>query len=207
MGDPLHQALREAIGPTPVSVSLATIDSIESHSAYGFLLNCTIRPDGRKVQARPLFAGKGISDRWSTNDPVLLLLPEGEPNRALAVGGLNDLQRPKSSTADNTHIDVLDDGGMEVRKTDGATVEKVLKGETYQGDLDGYLSAVDTLMAAITAAFATWSLTAPPTMASNGVFIGAVGAAVGSFQASPAVATLKARASTGAYASPALKSE
>jgi hypothetical protein len=191
MGDPVQRTLQEAIGPGPVYVELATIDSVESHTAYGYLLNCTTRPGGLKIQARPLFGVRGVAARWSTNDAVLLLIPAGDPNRALAIGGLTSLAQSISSTAANDHLDILDAGGVQVRKTNGAVIEAVLRAATFQTDLNGFLTALQVFMTAVKAAVIEPSLMPASTV----------------FQATPAVVTFCTRAAAGYYSATALKTE
>jgi phage baseplate assembly protein gpV len=126
----MEQRLRDLVRDGRAWVHVGTVDSVEEHAAFGFLVNCTIRPDGRECQARLLNPGggarRGSFAPVEEGDEVLLLLPEGDPNKAVAIGGLSSRANPIPSGADNGHLEIVEPGGVKVRTSEAATVQKVV---------------------------------------------------------------------------------
>jgi phage baseplate assembly protein gpV len=172
----MEQRLRDLVRDGRAWVHVGTVDSVEEHAAFGFLVNCTIRPDGRECQARLLSpgggAGRGSFSPVEEGDEVLLLLPEGDPNKAVAIGGLSSRANPIPSGADNGHLEIVQPGGVKVRTTEAAVVQKVVL-VTILPDLQAALTEVQVALAALglpttqLAAFIT-QLSTPPTYRSGG---------------------------------------
>lgn len=155
MTDPT-KALRELVRDSRVWVEIATVDTVEEHDAWGFLLNLEIQPSGQPVQARPMYAGTGAAtgDLWpvEAGDEVLVLLPSGEPNRAVALCGLTSSQALPPSDWDNVQPMHTHAQGKEFRTAEGASVEAVLLAETFQSEAGTWEAALYTFMNTISSA-------------------------------------------------------
>lgn len=126
-----EQSLRDLARDGREWLSLGVVTAIEDHDAWGIRLDVTLVPSGRTVQARPGFtacgsSGKGAWVPFEVDAEVLVLLPDGDPNRAVAFHGpTSSPQRPPSGW-DNDRVEIVHGGGLEVRATEGASVQKVV---------------------------------------------------------------------------------
>lgn len=124
----MARALRDLVGPSPVTVELGTITAVDSSDAYGWLLTVTIQPAGVDVLARPMWLmggaqGEGIYSPLAVGDEVLLLYPGGDRNQAVAIAGPpSGPSLPPSGWA-NDRIALIHTGGVESMLAEGATVE------------------------------------------------------------------------------------
>ena len=135
-------------GAIPVTVELGTVESVEESEAFGRLLNVTVRPSGRTLQARPVVYGAGENrGAWwpiAADDEVLVLLPQGDNNRAVALLGLPSKAAPPPDGWDNTRPVIAHPDGMDVRGGDSSLVmedgEAVLTGgsSTITSDNGGH---------------------------------------------------------------------
>jgi len=152
-----EETLRELVGEGPSWVAIGTVESIEEHDAWGYLLDLVLRSSGGEVQAR--LAAWGAGDRtgaWfpvAVGDEVLVLFPDGDPNRAVAVPGLPSEAARVPTGWNNDHVEIVHSGGMKVRTTDGATTSKVLL-ETMCSPLKNGLTEASAFMKA-------WGVPAP----------------------------------------------
>lgn len=111
-------------------VRLGVVDSIEAHPDLGELLNIHLVPDSdTEIQARPLRLGTGsgqsATNGISVEDEVLVFFPNGDPNEAIAVGGLESSAAPLSP------------------------MESLLKADTFITDLTSALSDIVTGLASV----------------------------------------------------------
>lgn len=148
--------LRNIQGTTPY-VLVGIITEIEEHADFGYLLTVEVQPgDGRVIQARLCALGsgnrKGMFWPVEVGDEVLVLLPDGEPHRAVALPGLVSGAAAPPASWGNDHVEVVHANGMEVRRTDGAPTSAVV--------LATILPELLKALVAITSNFATLGL--PP---------------------------------------------
>lgn len=125
MAEDIERRLRKITFDHRNWISLGIIDSIEEHADFGELLNIHLVPNYEiEIQARHLQLGSGAGEtvirKVSVGDEVLVFFPNGDPNEAIAVGGLVSNAAPTSTT------------------------EGVLKGETFSSDFGKFLNALLT---------------------------------------------------------------
>lgn len=140
----IQRGLADLLGPTPPSCYVGTITAIDAHTAWGHVLTVTVQPDGMQVQARPGHlsvgsAGGGVYVPYEVGAEVLLLLPGGDPNRAVALHGPASTEAPIPTGWDNDSVLVQYSGGMQVRGSN-AGVMRALVLETFLGDLANALT-------------------------------------------------------------------
>ncbi len=143
--------LRRLQASTPY-VLTGTISGIEEHADFGYLLTVDLRPgDGRTVQARlcALGSGDGSGIFWPVvvGDEVLVLLPDGDPNRAVAIPGLPSSAAAPPSSWGNDHVEVVHANGMKVRRTAAAPVSEVVLATLLPELVQGLTAIVTTLAA------------------------------------------------------------
>lgn len=146
----LEASLRDLVGNGRSWAHLGQVTAVEDSADYGFLLDVTLQPSGVEVQCRPVWSmggeqGEGIYTPIAVDDEVLVIVPDGDLNRALAwpgppsgpnrppVGWLNDL------------ISLVHSGGMEVRSSETALVQAVVT-EDFLVALVTALTEISTLL-------------------------------------------------------------
>lgn len=129
--DALEQLIRSLARDHRAWVELGVIDSIEQDPDVGLMLECSIVPGGDTIHARPRWSsggrtGEGLWHRAEVGDEVMLLLPGGDRNRAVALfGPLSGPAKPPDGwTADS--LQLVDRDGLEVRTEAGTDVEPVV---------------------------------------------------------------------------------
>lgn len=95
------RALSELVD-IPVFVAIGQVTAVETHPQWGYLVTLELRPSGQPVQARIATPGAGSArgDHWpvAVDDEVVVVMPDGDPNRAVVLGFL-----PSSSAAPPTN--------------------------------------------------------------------------------------------------------
>jgi phage baseplate assembly protein gpV len=110
--------------------SLGQVTAIDATTPAGLLLDVTLQPSGREVQARfvQAFAGNavGLLSPVAVDDEVLVIFPSGDANTAVALGGLfsSAATAPTSFANEGPHL--VHPDGLELRTTQGATVQRVV---------------------------------------------------------------------------------
>lgn len=167
--------LRALLGEARPPVLLGVITEIEGF-AGGVLATVQPQPDGPELQARLMVLASG-DDRGfvvpaEVGEEVVVLCPGGDPNRAVALAGLNSspAARPDSDTGD--HVDLVHPGGLETRTTAAADVDHVVLAELLDG-LQAQQNALQTFMTTASAATTAPQIAAAATtyltaMAGNG---------------------------------------
>lgn len=145
----LARELRSLVGEAPASVHVGVVTAIEAHDAWGHVLTVELQPEGTTVLARPGHpgtgsAGGGVYIPFELDAEVLVLLPAGDPNRAVALHGPASSAQPIPSGWNNDRVLVQHSAGLEVRGSDVGVVQAVVT-----EDLLGQLSGVLTEIAAI----------------------------------------------------------
>jgi len=143
-----EQTLRSLVGEGPAYVQVAQVTGISTHASWGYLLDLVVRPGGQELQARLLGFGEAAWTPVSVDDEVLVLLPDGDPNRAVALPGLPSAAAPVPSSFGNDHLDLVHSGGLEARTTAAATVQAVVV-ESLLGDLQTALTEIQGALAAL----------------------------------------------------------
>jgi hypothetical protein len=173
----IERGLRELLADGRSWVMLATITAIEAHTAYGYLVDLTVRPSGKFAQARLLFTGTGegvgLLFPVQIGDEVLVVFPDGQPNEAIAIAGLTSAARQLPSDFDNTTAQLTHANGLELRTVEGAAVEALLA-KSLSDDLSSYVAAVDTFISAC-------STLAPGTVVQNAAALAVIVTAANAF--------------------------
>jgi phage baseplate assembly protein gpV len=153
-----QRALRELADDGRTTLEIGTITEIATHAAWGYLLTLEIEPDGREVQARPIYAGAGASTGsfWpvAEGDEALVLCPGGDVNRAMAICGLTSSQATPPSDWDNDQPQETHANGRHFRTAEAAAVQKVVT-EDFLSDLIGVFTEIESIGAAMTPPVAT----------------------------------------------------
>ena len=91
----VRRGAAELLGERDLAAT-AQVTAIESHPDFGYLLTCRTRPGDQEVQARLQFPGArgGLGIFWpvAVDDEVLVVFPDGEINRAIAIPGVSSSQ-------------------------------------------------------------------------------------------------------------------
>lgn len=98
-------------------------------------------------------AGRGLFAYPEKGDEVLVFYPGGRDQSPVVLGGLGNLKAPHPSEAGTTKIVILHPGGVELRDTNAANVEKILLRPFAASGVNGHLTDVSTLAGAIS----TWA--------------------------------------------------
>ena len=148
MTRPPEQTLRELVGEGRAYVAAGQVTDLQAHPSWGYLLDVTLRPSGRQLQARLL--GWGASG-WApvvVDDEVLVLLPDGDPNRAVAVAGLPSDASPIPSSYDRSRVEIVHAGGLRTRTSGGAATRAVVTVDLL-GDLQTALTEIQAALAGL----------------------------------------------------------
>lgn len=199
----IESALEDLADPGTEWITLARVDTIAEHSKFGYVLECTEVPSGRKIIARPRYTSTRTSGGefapYEIGDEVLVFYPYGDPNCAIAFGGLTSEKKPLPSDFDNSKIVITHPSGIEIRIAEGSAVEKLLKSETFNTDLAAYIGAVNTY-------FST-TVSAPGTVVQNAASLTTIIAAMATFSGTIGPADFKGKLGTETYKSQAAKAE
>lgn len=132
-------------------------------------------PDGRVVDARVAALGQGIGKGVfapiQAADELIVLLPGGDANRAVVLGGLANGAAPNPLSNIGLGVLLQHPGGVELRSADGLPAEGIVMGPLVE-DLAQYLTALEAFMLASSTA-----TTAPQVAAAAVAFMAAVGQA------------------------------
>ena len=141
-------------------VALGVVTAVEAHSSLGYLLTVELQPSGREVQAR--LVGRRFMLAAEVDDEVLVMFPDGDPNRAVAFPAeLVSSAAPLPTSWTNGGPQIVDTDGLQVRTAQGASVQKVVT-----EDILPRLAGMATTQIAITGALAAFGITITPTDAS-----------------------------------------
>ncbi len=132
---------------------LGQVTAVTTHEDYGYLLDVVLRPSGVEVQARPVWwmggaQGEGIYAPIAVDDEVVVVVPDGDLNRALAWPGPPSSPSKPPSGWSNDRIELVHAGGVQVRSAEGNDVEAVVL-ESLLPDLQNALTEVQSALAAL----------------------------------------------------------
>ncbi len=106
-------------------VAVGLVTAADADSDRGYLLTVELQPSGREVLAR--LVGRRLLLSAAVGDEVLVLFPDGDPNRAVAFPSeLVSSAAGLPSSWTNGGPQVVDSAGLEVRGASGDTVQKVV---------------------------------------------------------------------------------
>lgn len=150
----LEQLIPDSRPSVELGVAQAPPTPSARPSAAQAARHCLVQlvPDGRLVEARVANIGqgfgKGIFAPIQAGDEVLVLLPGGDPNRAIVLGGLGNAKAP--NPIGNTGLSMLlqHPAGVRLGTTDGQPEHGIVHGQ-HLVDLDAFLSALDTYLQAV----------------------------------------------------------
>jgi Zn-dependent protease len=141
------------------------------------------------VEARVAHVGQGAGRGafWSpmAGDEVVVLLPGGDPARAVVLGSLGGVRAPHPVAVTGVNAVLMHPGGVELRTADALPAHGIVLGALLP-DLLAFVTALQTFMAAVVAASAS-----PPASA-----VPAIGTAATAFSADPSVVALLAGLTT-----------
>lgn len=175
MEDSIQQLLRR----DPCTVELGQVLTPPAPSPHdksgqaARVVQLQLVPSGRTVEARVANLGQGLGRGVfappAAGDEVLVLLPGGDPNRAVVLGGLGNATAPNPTSNLGLNILLLHPGGVELRSADGLPAHGIVMGGLL-GDLASWVAALEAFM--LTASTAT---TAPQIATAAVTFMSAVG--------------------------------
>jgi phage baseplate assembly protein gpV len=106
-------------------VAVGLVTAADADSDRGYLLTVELQPSGREVLAR--LVGRRFLLSAAVGDEVLVLFPDGDPNRAVAFPAeLVSSAAGLPSSWTNGGPQVVDAAGLEVRTSESASVQKVV---------------------------------------------------------------------------------
>lgn len=146
MDNGIQRSLEALVDTGRVWVSVGTVSAIESHPTLGLLADVTFLSRDGECQARIVYAGALLSP-VSVDDEVLVLIPEGDENAAVAIAGLFSKPSPAPSCFDNTTPQVVHPNGVELRTSESAIVAPVVT-EALLADLSASIAELASRVSA-----------------------------------------------------------
>lgn len=137
-------------------VAVGLVTAAATDADRGYLLTVEIQPSGREVQAR--LVGRRFLLSASVGDEVLVLFPDGDPNRAVAFPAeLVSSAAGLPSSWTNGGPQVVDSAGLEVRGAAADTVQKVVTEDLLPkiAGLAGELVSISAALASLGVTVAT----------------------------------------------------
>lgn len=162
------RSLRDLVAAPPV-VLVGIIDAIETYGG-GYLVTGTTQPEGDAFQARMFFGpvGQGKGDLYpvAVGDEVLVLLPGGDPLRAIALPGGNSSEAKLPSSFTNDKPRLVHPNGKTFLTSEGAAATPVVM-EALLPDLLNAMTEILTIFGALGALGITLSFTNTTTLVTN----------------------------------------
>lgn len=158
-----------ALVETPPVILLGIVDTVEAYGS-GYLVTGTTQPEGDPFQARMLFGapGQAIGDLFpvSVGDEVVVLLPGGDPLRAVAFHGGNSSEAALPSSFDNSAPLMVHPSGKTFLTSEGATATPVVT-EALLTDLQSAMTEIVALFGALASLGITLPSTSTTTLVAN----------------------------------------
>jgi len=137
-------------------VDLGIVSAVEADADRGYLLTVDLQPSGREVVARLI--GRRLLLSASVGDEVLVLMPGGDPNRAVAIPAeLVSSAASLPSSWTNGGPQIVDSAGLDVRGAAADTVQKVVTEDLLPkiAGLAGELVSISAALASLGVTVAT----------------------------------------------------
>lgn len=152
----LPELLRSIGGDGRTWCEVATVTALVPHPAWGLTVEATLQPQGIDIEARPLWLngglpGEGVFVPIAVGDEVLVLLPGGDLNRAVAIAGPVSGGAPSPSGWLGTDTVLVGATGTRVLLTP-AGVAQPLMTQTAATAIDAFAAACEVLGAALASA-------------------------------------------------------
>lgn len=148
--DDILRQLREVVRVAP-QVAIGIVDTVEAFGG-GYLVSGALQPSGDPFQARMLFGpiGAGTGDLFpvAAGDEVVVLHPDGDPNRAVALWGGNSSAAALPSSFTNDRPRLVHPDGKTFATSETATTQPVVV-EALLPDLQAAMTEILALMAAV----------------------------------------------------------
>lgn|GEM_PF-5745058 len=142
--DALETLLRELARNGRSWVELAVVTKVEADTNVGVMLECQLVPSGEQLLARPMLRmggqpGEGDFGRLEVDTEVLILLPGGDRNRAVAIASaVSGASKPPAGWLGDSR-QIVDRDGLDVRTAEGTTTVPTVTASLL-GDLESSLS-------------------------------------------------------------------
>jgi len=149
---PLQSRLQDLVADGRTWAELGIVTAVQADDAVGYLLVVEL-PDGRAVEARLVAlscggSGAGVWVPVSVGAEVVILYPRGDRHAAVALPGpTSSPAKPPTGWA-NDKVEVVHEGGIEVRTAEGADVQRVVL-EEILADLQTALTEVQVGLAGL----------------------------------------------------------
>ncbi len=134
-----------------VACATGQITAVDADGSGGFLATVTIQPSGWQVQARVVWSGARASGGAffpvAVDDEVLVLLPDGDPNRAVCIPGLTSTAAKVPSSFDNSRPIFVHPSGASFATSESASTRHVVT-EDLLSDLSNSLTEIAAGLAA-----------------------------------------------------------
>jgi len=149
----IERSLQGITGDGRVWFTLGQVTKVETSTTWGLLLTVLVPSLNVELQARPAWliggaTGEGMWVPVAVDDEVLLFMPDGDPNRAVALAGVTSKLNLPPSGWNNDRVSVVQVNGMEVRTSPAAVVEAVVL-ESLLTDMQAALTEVQAALAAL----------------------------------------------------------
>ena len=144
-------------------VGSGLVPAVTADASVGWLVEGTMQPSGAVFVSRLLFAGTGMGtgEFWPVvvGDEVLVLLPDGDPNRAVAIAGLVSLAATPPTSFANDAPRMVHPSGKAFALSQAGVVQAVV--------LEAMLPDLLAWVTAVSAAFQGLGVILPTTLTTN----------------------------------------
>lgn len=152
------------LAPDTIAVSVGQVSAVDALDG-GFLATVTLQPSGMEVQARVVWSGirsaGGSFFPVEVDDEVIVLFPDGDPNRAVCLPGLTSSAAKVPSSFDNSKPIFVHPSGASFATSESATTQAIVT-QDFLGALSGVLSELMSGVLAVGAGIPAGSAVVPP---------------------------------------------
>lgn len=149
MDQGIQRSLEALVDTGRAWVGIGVISAIETHPTLGLLADVDFLSRAGDCQARIVYGGAFLSP-VAVGDEVLVMIPEGDENAAVAIAGLFSKPSPMPSCFDNSTPQVTHPNGLELRTGEAAVPAPVVT-EALLSDLATVMQEIALGLAAIPA--------------------------------------------------------
>lgn len=156
--------------PGAVFAAIGIVDVLTQDAAVGWWAEVSIQPSGAVVLARIQWAGTSATggDFWPVvvGDEVLVVYPDGDPNRAIAIAGLGSSMAPIPSSFTNSAPGLVHPSGKSFRVA-AANPVGALVTQSLLPDLQAAVTEIAALFGALAALGITLPSSSTISLATN----------------------------------------